>query len=146
MLVVNYYYAQGMKVETVMVAGQVDMLCGKIGDLDLSITGAAEHALEITHGIRTVKEYVTDQKLLLPYQTLPACLVIGLLMFSVFWINTILHKNSASTSLSPQTIMTGQTLTSRSKKHFCTEFGDYVQLYHNTNPHTSTDLVRAVSC
>ncbi len=108
--VVQYYHWRGMRVETAMVDGQFDSLQGTIGDVDLNIKAAAEHAPEIERAIRTIKELVRAHKSRLPYRKLPALLVIGLVLFSVFWINAFPHKNSVSSSISPRTIMTGWTL------------------------------------
>lgn len=127
-----------------MVDGQFNPLKGEIGDVVLNISAAGEHVPEIERAIRTIKEHVRGQKSCLPYTRLPAHLIIGLVLFSVFWINAVPHKNSASTTLSPRTIVTGRALDFR--KHCKAEFGAYVEVYWETTPHNLTDLEQAASC
>ena len=128
---------------TAMVDNEFDVLRGLIGDVDLNVTAAAEHAPEIERCIRTIKERVRAQKCRLPFSRMPARVVIGLGSFCVFWINTYPHANSLSKNYSPRTIMTGRKLDFN--KHCRAEFGSYAQVYQDTTPHNSTDLPRSVS-
>ncbi len=143
MQIVSVYCRRGLKVTTAMVDNQFNPLRDTIGDVDLNVTAAAEHAPEIERCIRLIKERVRVQKCRLPFSSLPARIVIGLVSFCVFWINAFPHKSSVSQSLSPRTIITGRKLVYT--KHCRAEFGDYAQVYQDTTPHNSTDLARAVS-
>ena len=141
--IVSVYRRRGFRVHTAMVDNQFDPLRGQVGDVDLNVTAAAEHAPEIERAIRTIKERVRAQKCRLPFSRLPARVVINLVSFCVFWINAYPHKNSISSIFSPRTIITGRKLDYT--KHCRAEFGAYAQVYQHTSPHNSTDLPRAVS-
>ncbi len=141
--IISVYQRRGLTVTTAMLDNQFDPLWGLLGTVDLNVTAAAEHAPEIERCIRMIKERIRAQKCRLPYARLPACVLIGLVSFCVFWINAFPHKNSVSQSLSPRTIITGQKLDFR--KHCRAKFGAYAQVYQDTTPHNSTDLARAAS-
>ncbi len=76
--VVAVYQWRGLTVTTAMVDNQFHPLQGMIGDVDLNITAATEHALEIECCIQPMKEHIRTQKSHMPFSWLLAQMVIGL--------------------------------------------------------------------
>jgi len=141
--IVLVYWRRGLTVTTAMVDNQFNPLRGLVGDVDLNITTAAEHAPEVERCIGMIKErvraqkcrlsftwfpaqmviglWVRAQKCRLPFTRFPVQVVIGLVSFCVLRINAFPHTNGVSQTLSPRTIITGQKLDYRSHCH--AEFG-----------------------
>ena len=108
MQIVAAYHRRGFNVTTAMVDNQFNPLRGLIGDVDLNVTAAAEHAPEIERCIRTIKDRARAQKCRLPFSCFPARVVIGLVSFCVFWLNAFPSKKGVSSIISPRTIITGR--------------------------------------
>ncbi len=70
--IVSVYHRRGLTVTTAMVDNQFDSLWGLVGDVDLNVTAAAEHAPEIERCIWMIKERVWAQKCCLPFSWFPA--------------------------------------------------------------------------
>ena len=74
----------------------------------------------------------------LPFQKVPARLVIEMAKTAVFWMNAFPVTGGASQNLSPRTILMGQQVDY--KCHCCFQFGEYTQTHeeHNNsiNPRT----------
>ena len=74
----------------------------------------------------------------LPFQKIPAWLVIEMAKTAVFWLNAFPVMGGASQDLSSHTILTGQQVDYKHRCHF--QFGEYTQTYeeHNNsmNPRT----------
>lgn len=94
LMAVSIYQKQNMQVTTAMVDGHFDCLWNEVGDVDLNLTAAGEHAPEIEHATRTIKERVHCTKAHLPYKRMPARMIIGLLSFTLFWLNACPHTNN----------------------------------------------------
>ena len=78
----------------------------------------------------------------LPFQKIPAQLVIEMTKTAVFWLNTFPVMGGASQDLSPHTILTGQQVDYKHHCHF--QFREYAQTHeeHNNsmNPRTVVPL------
>jgi len=64
--IVSVYQRRGLTVTTAMVDNQFNPLRGLVGDVDLNVTAAAEHAPEVERCIRMIKERVRAQKCRMP--------------------------------------------------------------------------------
>ena len=75
----------------------------------------------------------------LPFDRLPTCLVINLVMTVVKMLTFFPTKAGVSTTMSPRAIMTGEKL--HFKKHLTLHFGSYCQVHEEENP-TNSDKPR----
>ena len=99
-------------------------------------TGAGDHVQDVEHNIRTIKECVRANWSRLPFRyNMPPAITIRLVKHVVMWLNSFPRKGGVSTTLSPQAIIWGQTLSS--DVHCRAEFGDYVQTHEDNNPTNS---------
>ena len=76
----------------------------------LNETSWDKHVGDIERFIRTVKEQMQAIYNTLPFNKVPARLVVEIAKASVFWLNELPPKNSFGNKLSPRTIVTGQKL------------------------------------
>ena len=131
------YKKRGFKVETLMMDGQFDKdgLNGDVAGLGTNLNAVArnEHVPEIERNIRTIKDRSRSVVTMLPFQHLPARIVIELIHYVVFWLNSFPAKNGISDVLSPRAIVVGATV--NYKNHCQLEFGTYVQTHE---PHDNT--------
>ena len=125
--------------------GEFGHLCGELAGMGvvLNETSWDEHVGDIERFIQTVKEWMWAIYNTLPFNKIPARLVVEMAKASVFWLNGLPPKNSFGNKLSPQTIITGKKLDF--KQHCRFQFGEYVQTHeeHNNsmNPRTVGALV-----
>ena len=63
----------------------------------------------------------------LPFNKLPARMIIELIYCSVFWLNAFPHEDGVSDTLSPRCIIDGMRIDYN--KHCRLEFGNYVQTH-----------------
>mmetsp|Transcript_9738 Transcript_9738/g.19457 ORF Transcript_9738/g.19457 Transcript_9738/m.19457 type:complete len:385 (+) Transcript_9738:661-1815(+) len=82
--IVSVYCCRGLTVTTAMVDNQFNPLRCLIGDVDLNVTAASEHAPEIKQCKRLIKECVCAQKCCVPFSQLPTRVVIGRVSSCVF--------------------------------------------------------------
>ena len=93
-----------------------------------------EHVPEVERFIRTLKERIRGIQCTLPFKRFPARLTIELVASQLFWWNAVPKSSGASQTLSPRTIVTGQTIDYT--KHCRLQFGEYVQTHEETNNDT----------
>ena len=138
--VVSLYQKAGFKVTTALMDGEFVPLRGGLADLGLRLneTSRDEHVGDIERYIRTVKERMRAIYNTLPFQKVPAWLVIEMAKTAVFWMNAFPATGGVSQDLSPRTILTGQQVDD--KRHCRFQFGEYTQTHeeHNNsmNPRT----------
>lgn len=127
--VCKVYKTRGFRVETMLMDGEFNCHRGDLADLGVTVNPASadEHVGDIERYIRTVKERVRCICNTLPFTRLPNRVVIEMVYFSVFWLNSFPATNGISDRLSPRTIVTGQTVDYN--KHCRLEFGSYVQVH-----------------
>jgi hypothetical protein len=63
----------------------------------------------------------------LPFNIMPARIIIEMAKHAIYWLNAFPHPNGVSDTLSPRTIITGQTVDFN--RHCKYEFGQYVQAH-----------------
>lgn len=96
---------------------------------ELNVTAADEHVPEIERFIRTVKERTRCTYNGLPYKHMPPRMLVEMVYFNVFWINSFPPSDGVSATISPRTLMTGQSIDFQ--KHCRLEFGEYVQAHES---------------
>ena len=116
--------------------GEFIPLRGGLAELALRLneTSRDEHVGDI----RTVKERMRAIYNTLPFQKIPARLIIEMAKTAIFWLNAFPAAGGASQLMSPRTIVTGQQVDY--KRHCRFQFGEYAQTHkeHNNsmNPRT----------
>ena len=115
-------------------------LCGGLAELGITLneTSRDEHVGDIEQYICMVKERMQAIYNTLPFQKIPAWLVIEMTKTAVFWLNAFPVMGGASQDLSPCTILMGQQVDYKCHCRF--QFGEYAQTQeeHNNsmNPRT----------
>ena len=113
--------------------GEFVHLCGELASMGVTLnnTSQDEHVGDIERFIHTIKERMQAIYNTLPFQKVPARLIIEMAKASVFWLNSLPQKNGLYSELCPQTIVTGQKLDL--KQHCRFQFGEYVQTHKEHN-------------
>jgi hypothetical protein len=127
--VTTVYKRAGFRVLTTMMDGEFEAMRGDLADLGIALNEAArdEHVGEIERFIRTLKERMRAIYNSLPFTNMPPRIVIEMAKHAVYWLNAFPHPNGVSNTLSPRTIVTGQTVDFT--RHCRYEFGQYVQTH-----------------
>ena len=126
---IGVYKQGGFRVRYVLMDNEFQCLEGELRAMGVMLNCVArdEHVPEIERYIRTVKERMRCTYNTVPFQRLPARLVIELGKQSVFWLNAFPAQDGISNTLSPRTIVTGRTIDHN--RHCKYEFGEYVQTH-----------------
>jgi hypothetical protein len=101
----------------------------------VNLTSASEHVPEIERRIRVVKERARAARHSLPFNRIPKLLTIYIVFTSVKLLNHFPPKGGISDTISPKTIMTGETLDFR--KHLSLQLGGYYQVHEDETPRNS---------
>ena len=143
--VVSLYRKAGFKVTTTLMDGEFVPLRSGLAELGLRLneTSRDEHVGDIERYIRTVKERMRAIYNTLPFQKIPARLVIEMAKTAVFWLNAFPMAGGASHDLSPRTIITGQQLDY--KRHCRFQFGEYTQTHEEHNNSMNPRTVGAIA-
>ena len=109
--------------------GEFEPMCGNLADLGISLNEAArdEHVGEVEHFMCTLKECMRASYNTLPFTNIPPCMVIKMANHAVYWLNSFPHQDGISETLSPHTIITGQTIDYNQHCHY--EYEEYVQTH-----------------
>ena len=105
------------------------------GGPQVNLASSNEHVPEIERRIRVVKERCRATRHSLPFQRLPKLLTIHIVFHAVKLLNFFPTKGGISETLSPKTIMSGETLDY--KKHLCLPIGQYCQVHEEELPRNS---------
>ena len=138
--VVTLYRKAGFTVTTALMDSEFVPLCGGLAEIGITLneTSRDEHVGDVERYIRTVKERMRAIYNTLPFDKVPARLVIEMAKTAIFWLNAFPVAGGASGNLSPRTILTGQKVDY--KRHCRFQFGEYTQTHeeHNNsmNPRT----------
>ena len=79
----------------------------------------------------------------LPFQKIPAWLVIEMGKTAVFWLNAFPAAGGVSQDLNPHTILTGQQLDYKRHCHF--QFGEYIQTHEEHNNSMNPRIIGAIA-
>ena len=108
------YAKRGFQITTLLMDGQFnkDNLDGEIANfgITLNTVSADEHVPEIERHIRTIKERARSVINTLPFEGYPPQMIIELIYYCVFWLNSFPAVGGISDVLSPRTIITGTTI------------------------------------
>jgi hypothetical protein len=99
----------------------------------VNLASSNEHVPEIKRWIRVVKERCRATQHSLLFQRLPKVLMIHIVFHAVKLLNFFLTTGGNLDTLSPRTIMSGETLDY--KKHLCLQLGQYCQVHKEDAPH-----------
>jgi hypothetical protein len=90
---------------------------------------------EIQRRIKVEKEQCRATRYSLPFEQIPKLLMIHFVFHAVKLLNFFLTKGAVSDTLSPKTILSGETLDF--KKHLRLQFGQYCQVHEEEIPHAT---------
>jgi hypothetical protein len=108
-----------------------------LASLMLNTVSADEHVPEIERHIRTIKERARSVINTLPFEGYPPRMIIELIYYCVFWLNSFPAVGGISDVMSPRTIITGTTIDYTN--HCKLEYGTYVQTHEK---HDNTMIPR----
>ena len=135
----QYYLQRGFRITTVHADGEFEPLAALIqalpGGPTVNLASAHEHVPEIERRIRVVKERCRASRHTLPFKRIPKLLTIYIVFNVVKLLNFFPTKGGISDSLSPKTIMSGETLDF--KKHLSLQIGQYCQVHEEEQPRNS---------
>ena len=135
------YVKRGFRVATFMMDGQFDRdgLGGELAEIGITLNAVAadEHVPEIERHIRTIKERARSVVTMLPFERFPARIIIELIHYCVFWLNSFPAEGGISDTMSPRGIIVGSVVDYAN--HCKIEFGTYVQTHE---VHDNTMLPR----
>ena len=143
--IIQIYQRNGFVVEAALMDGEFAHLSGELASMGMALnaTSRDEHVGDVERFIRTIKERMRAIYNTLPFQKVPTRLIAEMGKASVFWLNSLPQKNGFHSELSPQTIVTGQTLDF--KRHCRFQFGQYVQTHEEHNNSMSPRTVGALA-
>jgi hypothetical protein len=111
--------------------------------ITLNTTANDEHVGDIERYIRTVKERVRCIYNVLPFTLIPHRLIVEMVYFSIFWLNSFSPSDGISTTLNPRALVTGQQLDFN--KHCKLEFGAYVQTHEQHDNSMDSRTIGAIA-
>ena len=131
--VVTLYWKARFKITTALMDGEFMPLHGGLAKLGITLneTSRDEHVGDIEWYICMVKEHMRAIYNTLPFQKIPAWLVIEMTKTDMFWLNAFPMMTGASQDLSPRTILMGQQVDY--KHHCCFQFREYAQTHEEHN-------------
>ena len=133
------YLKRGFRITALHVDGEFAPLQALIhampGGPRVNLTSANEHVPEIERRTRVVKERTRSVRHSLPFNRIPRIMVIYMVYLVVKLLNHFPVKGGISDTISPKTIMSGETL--HYKKDFSLQFGQYCQVREEDTPRNS---------
>jgi hypothetical protein len=135
----QYYLERGFHIKTVHADVEFAPLKPLIESIPggpmVNLASANEHVPEIERRIRVVKERWQAIRHSLPYERIPKLMMIHIVLNVVKLLNLFPTKGGVSDTLSPKTIMSGETLDF--KKHLSLQIGQYCQVHEEDTPRNS---------
>jgi len=121
------YLKRGFHISTMLMDGQFHGIQGELAEIGitLNVVARGEHVPEIERHIRTIKERVRCVYAMLPFKKIPSRMLVELVYFCVYWLNSFPAKDGISDTLSPRAIVHGTNIDYN--KHAKLEYGTYVQ-------------------
>jgi Reverse transcriptase (RNA-dependent DNA polymerase) len=130
------YHARGFRVTDIHADHEFDCLRLNLLPINLNIVAPDSHVGEVERSIRTIKERNRSTVHGLPYRRLPRLLVREIVKHSIQCLNQVPADDGLSTTMSPNTILTGVPNPDYNKLRL--EFGTYVQVFEPTTFATNT--------
>jgi hypothetical protein len=135
----QYYLQRGFHIMMVHADGEFAPLKNLIklmtGGPMVNLASANEHVPDTKRSIRVVKEQCWVTWHSLPFYTIPNLMTIHIVLNVVKLLIFFPTKGGVSDTLSPKTIMSGETLDY--KKHTIIQLGQYCQVHEEDNPRNS---------
>jgi hypothetical protein len=135
----QYYLQRGFRITTVHADGEFEPLKNLIESMPsgpmVNLASSNEHVPEIEHRIRVVKERCRATRHSLPFERIPKLLTIHIVFHAVRLLNYFPTKGGVSDTLSPKTILSGETLDF--KKHLHLQIRQYCQVHEEDTPRNS---------
>jgi hypothetical protein len=133
----QYYLHRGFRITTVHGDGEFEPLKTLIESMPsgpmVNLASSNEHVPEIERRIRVVvKERCRATRHSLPFERIPKFLTIHIVFHAVKLLNFFPTKGGVSDTLSPKTILSGETLDY--KKHLRLQIGQYCQVHEEDTP------------
>jgi hypothetical protein len=127
----QYYLQRGFHITLVHADGEFASLKPLLESIPggpvVNLASANEHVPEIERRIRVVKERWRSTRRSLPFDRIPKIMTIHIVLNVVKLLKFFSTKSGVSETLSPKTIMSGDTLDY--KKHLSLEIGQYCQVH-----------------
>eukprot|EP00957_Ditylum_brightwellii_P075102 5706463-Ditylum_brightwellii.AAC.1 len=132
----NVYAKRGFVVKHMLMDGQFECLRERLTGkgVNLIICSEDEHISEIECLNQTISERVRAAYVTIPYKCMPGQMVVELLHFAIFWLNTFPPPPAICAPLSPHDLITGKHVDYN--RHVCLEFGNYVHTHENHGNNT----------
>jgi Reverse transcriptase (RNA-dependent DNA polymerase)/Zinc knuckle len=129
------YSKRGFNLHTIVMDGEFECLRAPLSDMGitLNVTSRDEHVPEAERYIRVIKERVRAIWNTLPFEAMPARMIIEMVYNANFWLNCFPAADGVSDTLSPRAIVDGTTI--EFKRHCKLQFGEYVQTHE---PHDNS--------
>jgi hypothetical protein len=135
----EYYLKRGFHITVVHADGEfapLKLLIESIpGGPVVNLASATENVPEIEHLIRVVKEQCRATRYSLPFESTPKTMTVHFVLNVVTLLNFFPTKGGVSETMSPNNIMSGETL--NYKKHLSPQIGQYCQVHEEDNPRDS---------
>jgi hypothetical protein len=135
----QYYLQRGFHITVVHADGEFAPLKPLIESIPggpmVNLASANEHVPEIECLIRVVKERCRATRHSLPFERIPKIMTIHIVLNVFNLLNFFPTKRGISETLSPKTIMSGETLDN--KKHLSLQNGQYCQIHEEDHPRNS---------
>jgi len=135
----SFYLRQGFHIVMVYADGEFEPLKPMIealpAALHVNLAAKGEHVADIERRICVVKERARATRTVLPYKRVPQLLTIWIVFGAVQILNYFPSKGGVSSTLSPNTIMSGEMLDY--KKQLQLPVGQYCQVHEEELPHNS---------
>ena len=142
----SIYIKRGFQIQQVNSDGEFNYLWGKITDklkADLNVASPDEKVPEIQRCICTIKERTRSIYQSVPFVWMPPILIMEMVFLSVFWLNALPNFNGISNTISPQKLLTGQSI--YFNLHCWLEFGQYIQTHEEHNNSMETRTIGAIA-
>jgi len=141
----NIYKERNFTVKLILADGQFENISNDVLGLGISmnITGRDEHVPEVERYIRTLKERIRGVYNTLPFKTMPRNMMVELVKYANFWLNSFPKTDGISKTLSPRTIVTGRSV--NYSKHCKLEFGEYCQTHEQHNNSMAPRTIGAIA-
>jgi hypothetical protein len=135
----QYYLQRGFHITVVHADGEFapmkPLIESILGGPVVNLASANEHVPEIERRIRVVKERCRATRHILPFERIPKIMTIHSVLNVVKLLIYFPTKGGVSETLSPKTIMSGETLDY--KKHLSLQIGQYCQVHEEDHPRNS---------
>jgi hypothetical protein len=137
MSVLRLYDRRGFTVTRVEADHEFAPLIHDLLPTQCNIAAADDHVAEVERSIRTVKERVRSLLQGLPFKRVPKLVIRAAVAQAHTSLNQFPNANSASSTISPLTIMTGSPLPNYHDLRI--EFGSYAQIFEANDPTNTMD-------